>query len=73
MGDGPIPWNIIEEYADRWEMDFQQRHLLHYHVRGLEQKENQIAAAKRPKQGVGNGNTETVRPQNAGLGQHGGG
>ena len=36
MGDGPIPWTVIEQYADRLKADDGLRDLLHYHIRGMD-------------------------------------
>ena len=36
MGMGPIPWNIIQGYADRFELDDFQTEALHYHMGNMD-------------------------------------
>lgn len=36
MGDGPIPWTVIEQYANALQADEVLRGLLHYHIRGMD-------------------------------------
>lgn len=34
--EGPIPWTVIEQYAQLNELEGEQREMLHYHVRQLD-------------------------------------
>lgn len=35
-GEGPIPWSEVENYADRLELDEDEREELHFHIRQLD-------------------------------------
>lgn len=36
MGPGPIWWNTVQEYCDRYGLDEEQTEAMHYHIRELD-------------------------------------
>ena len=36
MSMGPIPWNVVQDYAERFGLDDFQTEALHYHVRCMD-------------------------------------
>ena len=62
--EGDVPWTVIEEYADKSELDEEQRELLHVFTKALCQTVNEHYERRR-----GNGNPGGVRPTNEGPGQ----
>lgn len=49
MGDGPIMWLAIEQYADRLELDEVQRSDLHYYIQAMDEAFHQHREKTRPK------------------------
>lgn len=37
MAPGPIPWNIIEEYCDRCNLDEEQRYDMHAYIKAMDE------------------------------------
>lgn len=48
MGDGPIPWTAIEQYADSLDAGPTLRDFLHYHIRGMDRV---VLSKKKDKDG----------------------
>lgn len=49
MGDGPIMWLAVEQYADRLELDEVQREDLHYHIHAMDEAFFEHREKTRPK------------------------
>lgn len=49
MGDGPIMWLAVEQYADRLELDEVQRGDLHHHIQALDEAFFEHREKNRPK------------------------
>lgn len=50
MGDGPIPWTAMNEYALTYKLDDEQRETLFYHVRALDQAWMEWQSEKRKRE-----------------------
>ncbi len=50
FGEGPIPWSSIERYADRWELDEDDREELHQHMRAMDKAYLKFRASKTSSQ-----------------------
>ncbi len=36
MGEGPIPWHVVNDYCDRYEIDGEQREDVHYYITAMD-------------------------------------